>query len=78
MKTFISQLFKDKNGSYSLREVVIALLILALMISWIAQQFFNKPVPEFMFYSFTSLIGAGCFSYSLERKTTIDNNNSNP
>lgn len=65
---FISQLFKDKNGSYSLREVVIGLLIVALMVSWIAKQFFNKDVPEFMFYSFTSLIAAGCFGYSFEKK----------
>jgi hypothetical protein len=75
MKKIISELFKDKNGCYSLREVTIALLILALISSWVAQQFFNKAVPEFMFYSFASLIGAGCFGYSLEKKTTIDNNN---
>ena len=74
MKTFFTQLFKDKNGCYSLREVAIALLILALMISWVAQQFFCKTMPEFMFYAFASLIGAGCFGYSLEKKTTIDNN----
>ena len=74
MKTFFTQLFKDKNGCYSLREVAIALLILALMISWVAQQFFGKTMPEFMFYTFASLIGAGCFGYSLEKKTTIDNN----
>ena len=74
MKTFFTQLFKDKNGCYSLREVAIALLILALMISWVAQQFFDKTMPEFMFYAFASLIGAGCFGYSLEKKTTIDNN----
>jgi len=74
MKTFLTQLFKDKNGCYSLREVAIALLILALLISWIAQQFFSKMMPEFMFYAFASLIGAGCFGYSLEKKTTIDNN----
>lgn len=74
MKTFFTQLFKDKNDCYSLREVAIALLILALLISWIAQQFFNKTMPEFMFYAFASLIGAGCFGYSLEKKTTIDNN----
>jgi hypothetical protein len=65
---FITQLFKDKNGSYSLREVVIGLLIVALMVSWIATQFFDKHVPEFMFYSFTSLIAAGCFGYSFEKK----------
>lgn len=66
---FIEQLFKDKNGSFSLRELATGVFILALIISWIAQQFFNRNVPEFMFYSFVSLIGAGCFGYSLERKT---------
>ena len=68
MKTFIAELFKDKNGCYSLREVAIALLILALVISWIAQQFFNKPVPEFMFFFLQTLIGAGCFGYSIGTK----------
>jgi hypothetical protein len=70
MKQFFQQLFKDKDGNYSLREVVIALLILALIASWVAQQFFQKQVPEFMFFSIASLIGAGCFGYSLEKKTT--------
>jgi hypothetical protein len=48
--------------------------VAAILISWMAKQFFNKEVPEFMFYSFISLVGAGCFGYSIERKTTIDNN----
>lgn len=69
MKQFIRQLFKDKNGNYSLREFVIAILIVALIVSWVGQQFFNKDVPEFMFYSFTSLIAAGCFGYSMEKRT---------
>ena len=69
MNRFLKDLFKDKNGCYSLREVAIALLLLAMMSSWIAQQFFGKAVPEFMFYAFASLIAAGCFGYSLERKT---------
>lgn len=66
---FLRQVFKDKNGSYSLREVVIGLLIVALMVSWIATQFFNKAIPEFMFYSFASLIAAGSFGYSFEKKS---------
>ena len=69
MKNFIYQLFKDKNENFSLREVAIALFILVLITSWVAKQFFSLDVPEFMFYSFTSLVGAGCFGYSLERKT---------
>jgi len=73
MKTFFQQIFKDKNDCYSLREIIIAVLLLALLTSWIATQFFQKTVPEFMFYAFASLIGAGCFGYSLEKKSTSDN-----
>lgn len=71
MKCFFQQLFKDKDGNFSLRELVIALFILVIIVSWIAQQFFKLNVPEFMFYSFVSLVGAGCFGYSIERKTKI-------
>jgi hypothetical protein len=74
-KSCLRQLFKDKNNCYSLREIATSILIIAMITSWLAKQFFNKEVPEFMFYSFASLIGAGCFGYSIEKKTTIDNNN---
>jgi hypothetical protein len=73
MKHFIQEVLRDKNGNFSLRECVIAILILIIVVSWIAQQFFSKAVPEFMFYSFTSLIAAGCFGYSIEKRT-FDNN----
>jgi len=66
----MKQILKDKNGCYSLRELIIAVLFLMLITSWMATQFFGKPIPEYMFYSFSSLIAAGCFGYSLERKTT--------
>jgi hypothetical protein len=68
IKTRLCQMFKDKHGCYSMREFVIAMLIIAVITSWIGQQFFNKQIPEFMFYSFASLIGAGCFGYSIEKK----------
>ena len=73
MKQFIQQLLKDKLGSYSMREAVIGILLVVLIISWIAQQFFNKCVPEFMFYTFGSLIAAGCFGYTFEKKGTQQN-----
>ncbi len=71
MKHFIEQLFKDKNGSFSLRELATALFILVLIVSWVARQFFHLDIPEFMFYSFVSLVGAGCFGYSIEKKTNF-------
>lgn len=63
-----SDFLKDKNGNHSLREVVILVCLLCIIISWIAQQFFQKQIPEYIFYGFVSLIGAGCFGYSIERK----------
>lgn len=71
MKCFMQQLFKDKDGNFSIRELAIAVFVLVLIVSWIAHQFFNRPVPEFMFYAFSSLVAAGCFGYSLERKTKL-------
>jgi hypothetical protein len=72
MKTFIHDLFKDKNENFSLRELAIAIFVLVLVVSWIARQFFKLEIPEFMFYSFSSLIAAGLFGYSLEKKTNTD------
>ena len=69
MKQFFQQLLKDKNQSFSLREVAIALFVIVLITSWIARQFFRLEIPEFMFYSFSSLIAAGLFGYSLEKKS---------
>jgi hypothetical protein len=73
MKQFIQQLLKDKTGSYSMRELVIAILLCALLISWIAAQFFGRLVPEFIFYSFSSLIAAGCFGYTFEKQAKPEN-----
>ena len=69
MNDFIKQLMKDKEGNYSLREAVTLVFVAATLISWIAQQFFRITIPEYMFYSFVSIIGAGCFGYSIEKKT---------
>lgn len=70
MKQYIKTILKDKTGEYSLREIIIALSMFLIIISWIAQLVFNIPTPEFMFYSIISLIATGCFGYSIEKKTT--------
>ena len=75
MKNFIKEVLRDKNGNFPLRECVIAILIVIIVVSWIAQQFFSKVIPEFMFYSFISLIAAGCFGYSIEKKSFDNNQN---
>lgn len=66
--TALAQLLKDKNGNTSLREVVTVLFVIVLLVSWIADQFFELQMPEHMFYGFITLVGAGCFGYSIEKK----------
>jgi hypothetical protein len=77
MNDFLKQVLKDKEGNYSLRETVTLMFVAATLISWIAQQFFEIAIPEFMFYAFVSIIGAGCFSYSIEKKTKTFTNDKN-
>jgi hypothetical protein len=69
MKEILHQILKDKDGNFSLREAVTIIYVLMRMVSWIAQQFFGIAVPEYMFYAFISIIGAGTFGYSLEKKS---------
>lgn len=68
MPEFFKDLLKDKTNGYSLREVVIAICMLLVVASWVAQLVFDITTPEYMFYSIVSLIAAGCFGYSIERK----------
>lgn len=69
MPESVKQLLQDKQGRFSLRELITLLFVLVILISWIAQQFFGIGIPEYMFYSFVSLVGAGCFGYSIERRS---------
>ncbi|MEO6301582.1 MAG: hypothetical protein ABIP51_00290 [Bacteroidia bacterium] len=69
IKDILHQLLKDKDGNFSLREVFTMLYVLMSIISWVGQQFFGVAVPEYMFYAFISMVGAGTFGYSLERKS---------
>lgn len=72
-RSFFRQLLQDKDGSYNLREVVTLVFVVVTLISWIAEQFLGIPVPEHMFYAFVSLVGAGCFGYSIERRARFSN-----
>ncbi|MBA2613350.1 MAG: hypothetical protein H0U95_15385 [Bacteroidetes bacterium] len=75
MKHFFKNILKDKTGAYSLRELVIAICMFLIVLSWLCQLVFNISTPEYMFYSIVSLVATGCFGYSIEKKP---NDNSNP
>ena len=69
MTAFLSQFCIDQHGNFSLREFATALFLLVITVSWAAEQFFHLHMPEYMFYTFATMIGTGCFGYSIERKT---------
>ena len=73
MRNFLQDILKDKTDGYSLRELIIAISMALVVISWIAQLVFNISTPEYMFYSIVSLIAAGCFGYSIEKKQNTNN-----
>lgn len=70
VKDILHQLLKDKDGNFSLREAVTLTYVLMSIISWVSQQFCGFEVPEYMFYAFISMICAGTFGYSLEKKSS--------
>lgn len=74
MKELLKEMLKDKTGSYSIREVIIAISMILIVISWAVQLIFKIPTPEHMFYSMVSLIATGCFGYTIERKPPTQNN----
>lgn len=69
LKQIIHQLLQDKDGNFSLREAIALIYVLMSIVSWVSQQFFGMHVPEYMFYSFMSMIGAAAFGYSLEKRS---------
>jgi hypothetical protein len=73
MRNFLQDILKDKTDGYSLRELIIAISMALVVISWIAQLVFNISTPEYMFYSIVSLIAAGCFGYSIEKNKSTNN-----
>jgi hypothetical protein len=66
MQKALKDFFRDKDGNYSLRELVLLLSFLAILACWIGEQFFARQVPQFIFYSFVGMVTAGCFGYSIE------------
>ena len=78
MTEFGKQILKDKDGCYNLRELVTLVFVVVTLVSWIGQQFFGIAVPEYMFYSFVSIIGAGCFGYSIEKKAHLPDGQAKP
>lgn len=75
MKEVFYQLLKDKDGKFSLREVITLIYVFMSIVSWVGQQFFGILVPEYMYYAFISMIGAGTFGYSLEKKSKDSTSN---
>ena len=64
---FITASFKDKQQNPSGRELTIFVFVLVVIVSWIGQQFFGKPIEQWMFITFISVITAGIGLYTIEK-----------
>ncbi len=73
---FIKATFKDKHQNPNGRELTVFAFVMVVIISWIGEQFFNKHIPQFMFISLVSLIGAGIGLYTFEPPPTTPDQNS--
>ena len=80
---FIKGTFKDKKQNPCGREVTVFLFVLMVIIAWIAEQFYGKHIPEFMFLGFIGVITAGIGLYTIEKplqdnySNTTNNNDEN-
>lgn len=63
----IKQIFRDKAGNYSLREIVGTASFVWILISAAAEQFWGHPVNNTVFITFAGILSSGIFGYSLEK-----------
>ncbi len=64
---FLKGTLKDKLNKPSGRELTIFIFVVMVIISWIGEQFFGKHIPQWMFITLISLIGAGIGLYTIEK-----------
>ncbi|MHB8260473.1 MAG: hypothetical protein ACYDCN_17310 [Bacteroidia bacterium] len=74
---FIKGTFKDKKQNPCGREVTVFIFVLIVITSWIAEQFYDKHIPEFMFLGFIGVITAGIGLYTIEKPMSDNFNNPN-
>lgn len=63
---FIKATFQDKQQNPSGRELTVFVFVLIVITSWIGQQFFHKPIEQWMFLTFIGVITAGIGLYTIE------------
>ena len=59
LKTYISQILQDTNGSYSSKRAVTFLCVLLMAIGYIANLFWKYTVDEFMYNSIMYVVISG-------------------
>jgi cadmium resistance protein CadD (predicted permease) len=74
---YIKGTFQDKNQNSSGREATVFIFVVVVIISWIAEQFYDKHVPEFMFLGFIGIITAGIGLYTIEKPISDNENKTN-
>lgn len=79
-KEFFEKLFEDVDGSPSSKRVFGAWFAMLMTISYIAANFWNKLVPEFMFNTVSYIVIASLVGATVEHfaPKSITKNSSEP
>lgn len=67
LKTYITQVLQDTNGSYSSKRAVTFLCTALIMVGYIANLFWDQTVDQFMFDSIMYIVIAGLGFSGAER-----------
>jgi len=67
----IKQIFKDKHGNYSAREIICVIAFVWCVVSAAAEQFGGHPVNETVFVTFAGMASAGFLGYSIDTLKTL-------
>lgn len=59
IKTYVSQVLQDSNGTYSSKRMVTVLAVVLITIGYIANLFWDYTVEQFMFESIMYIVIAG-------------------
>lgn len=62
-----SEFLRDKNGNLSLRELTVIILLVALLLAWLGDQFWGYSVNPTVYLTLAGALSSCQIGYSLER-----------
>jgi len=52
----LKNILKSKNGNYSIKKILLLVFTIAILTSWVGQQFFGKEISENMLAQLVNIL----------------------